>query len=238
MCRNYGNEDRMPSLGNADEEMATEAHVKMRVTFRCSDKQQYLKDPKSFIPKKAACVNNPAHRPCWNTHWEKIICFDHVHATLVPIFNAYCAECHETISYWPDFALPYQREPVETYEQVVVENLQGTSISECAARIGYDPRTVSRWIKLIFRQSLELIDLVVRRILSLIGTEILPMSAATAREATALLLAWLRKLAEITSFPHMNRLMAICNLIGKGDWDLWGAPLGNAKSRVNRAPAP
>jgi hypothetical protein len=163
---------------------------------------------------------------------------DHVHATWIPIFNAYCEECHETISYWPEFALPYQREPVETYEQVVVENLQGISISECAARIGYDQRTVSRWIKLIFRQSLELIDLVVRRILNLIGTGILPLSSTIAREATALLLAWLRKLAEMTRFPSLNRLMAICNLIGKGDWDLWGAPLGKAKSRVNRALAP
>ena len=218
--------------------MPTEARANMRIPFHCSDRQKYLKDPKSFIPKEAACVNNPDHRPWWNTSWKKLVFLDHVHATWIPIFNAYCKECHETISYRPDFALPYQREPVETYEQMAVENLQGISISECAARIGYDRRTVSRWIRLIFGQSLELIDLAVRRILNLIGTDILPLSAATAREATALLLAWLRRLAEMTHFPHMNRLIALCNLIGKGDWDLWGAPLGNAKSRVNRAPAP
>jgi hypothetical protein len=156
----------------------------------------------------------------------------------IPIFNAYCEECHETISYWPEFALPYQREPVETIEQAVVENLQGVSIRESAARIGYDPRTVSRWIRLIFRQSLDLIDQVVRRTLGLIGTGILPLSSAIAREATSILLAWLRKLAEMTRFPRLDRLMALCNLIGRGDWDLWGAPLGNAKSRVGRAPAP
>jgi len=218
--------------------MSNEAFAKMRIPFHCADKQQYLNDPKSFIPKEAACVNNPDHRPWWNTSWKKLMFLDHVHATWIPIFNAYCAECRETISYWPDFALPYQREPVETYEQVVVDNLQGISISECAAGIGYDQRTVSRWIKLIFRQSLELIGLVVRRILNLIGTEILPLSSTVAREATILLLAWLRKLAEMTHFPCLNRLIAICNLIGKGDWDLWGAPLGKAKSRVKRAPAP
>jgi hypothetical protein len=210
----------------------------MRVTVFCPSIQKYLKNPRAYLPTIPACFNNPAHRPWWNTSWKKRVHLDHVHATWIPIFNAYCEECHETISYWPDFVLPYQREPVETYEQVVVENLQGVSISECAARIGYDPRTVSRWIKLIFRQSLELIDLVVRRILNLIGTNILPLSSTIVREATALLLAWLRKLAEMTHFSHLNRLMGFLNLIGKGDWDLWGAPLGKARSRVNRAPAP
>lgn len=39
---------------------------------------------------------------------------------------------------------------METHEQVVIEHLQGISISESAARIGYDPRTVSRWLRLAF----------------------------------------------------------------------------------------
>ena len=158
---------------------------------------------------------------------------DHVHAS-IPIFNAYCEECRETISYWPEPVLPYQSEPLETIEQVVVENLQGSSIRESAARIGYDPRTVSRWIRLIFTQAIDLLDQAIRRILGLIGTEILPLTFDGAREATGLLLAWLRRLAEMIGFPRRRRLIGLCNLIGKGDWDLWGAPLGKAKSRVNR----
>ena len=68
-------------------------------------------------------------------------------------------------------------------------------------------------------------------------TEILQLSSTNAKEAASLLLAWLRKLAETVRFPRLNRLMGLCNLIAEGDWDLWGAILGNAKSRANRAPA-
>ncbi len=204
----------------------------------CPSAQEYLKDPKSFLPEIPACFNNPAHRPYWNTHWQKRFCLDHVHVMWIPIFNAYCEECHETISYWPEFALPYLREPLETIEQAVVENLQGVSIRESAARIGYDPRTVSRWIRLVFDQAIDLLDPAIRRILNLIGTEILPLTCNGVRDAVSLLLAWLRRLAGKIRFPRGNRLMALLNLIGKGDWDLWGAPLGNARSRVSRAPAP
>ena len=52
---------------------------------------------------------------------------DHVNTTKITLFNAYCKECHETVSYWPEFVLSYQREPLETHEQVVVEHLQGIS---------------------------------------------------------------------------------------------------------------
>lgn len=210
----------------------------MRITIYCPDVQGYLENPKSFLPDRPVCLNNPIHRPYWNTHWERGLCLDHVHATEISIFNAYCEECHETISYWPEFVLPYQPEPLETYEQVVVEHLEGSSISETAAKIGYDPRTVSRWIKLTFTQASALIDQVVRRILHLIGTEIMPLTPAVAGETTSLLLAWLRKLAELIGFPRLRRLMGLCNLIGKGDWDLWGAPLGKARSRAKKARAP
>ena len=66
-------------------------------------------------------------------------CPDHVYITKIRLFNDYCEECHETISYWPEFVLPYRREPLETHEQVVVEHLQGMSLRESAAKIGYDP---------------------------------------------------------------------------------------------------
>lgn len=59
-------------------------------------------------------------------------------------FHAYCEECHETISYWPEFVLPYQREALETHEWVLIASIQGMSFVENGARIGYDPRTVSR----------------------------------------------------------------------------------------------
>ncbi len=210
----------------------------MRETVVCPNEQEYLKNPKAFLPTIPACLNNPAHRPYWNTHWEKRFCPDHVHAIWITIFNAYCEECHETISYWPEFALPYQREPLETYEQALIEHLQGTRTSEIAARIGYDPRTVSRWIRLILTQSMVIIDPAIRRILSLIVIEALPLSTTNAKETASLLLAWLRRLAETVRFPRLNRLMGLCNLIAEGKWDLWGAVLGKAKSRVNRAPAP
>ena len=188
----------------------------------------------TFTP---ACVNNPNHKPYWNTYWERGLILDHVHTTEIPIFNTYCKECHETISYWPEFVLPYQREPLETHEQVVLEYLEGININEIAVRICYNPRTVSRWIKLILTQASALIDQIIQRILSLIGTE-LPLTPAKAMEAATLLLAWLHKLAEVINFPHLHQLIGLCNILGKGDWDLWGAPLGNARSRVKEARLP
>lgn len=121
---------------------------------------------------------------------------------------------------------------------MLVEHLQGAKTSEIAARIGYDPRTVSRWIRLMLTHVPTIIDPAVRRILSLIGNEILPLSATTAKEAASLPLAWLHGLAVTIRFPRLNRLTGLCNLIAAGDWDLWGAILGNAKSRACRAPAP
>jgi hypothetical protein len=152
--------------------------------------------------------------------------------------NAYCESCHETISYWPEFVLPYQREPLETHEQVAVERLQGYSVRGSAAQIGYDPRTLSRWLRRIFDQARILLDRAVSRILSLIGTMELPIPSITPGEAATLLFAWLYRLAEFTGFSRKRRLMGLCNLVGKGDWDLWGAPLGNTRSRMNGVPAP
>lgn len=210
----------------------------MRIPIYCPDVQRYIENPKTYLPPVPVCLNNPAHKPHWNTHWTRGFVLNHVHVTKILIFNAYCESCHETISYWPDFVLPYQREPLETNEAVLVAHLQGTNVSKIAVKIGYDPRTVSRWIKLNLMQSMKIIDQVVQRILNLVGTEILPLSAVIAKEAADLLLAWLHKLAEWIGYPHLNRLMGLCNLIGKGDWDLWGAPMGRARPRVNKIPAP
>lgn len=210
----------------------------MRITTPCQDVQGYIENPKYFLPNRPICPNDPSHRPYWNYSWERELCNDHVFANKIPLFNAYCKICHETISYWPEFVLPYQREPLETHEQVLVEHLQGISLRESASRIGYDPRTASRWLKLMLSQALNLINCVVKRILSLVGQETLPLTASAAMEAANLLLAWLRNYADWISFPCLHRLMGLCNLLGKGDWDLWGGPLGNAKSRVNKSPSP
>lgn len=216
------------------------SHCKMRITIPCSDVQSYIENPKNFLPVKPVCSNNPSHRPHWHVHWDRDLCLDHVNTHEVTLFNAYCKQCHETISYWPEFVLPYQREPLETYEQAVVENLQGISLRESAAKIGYDPRTLSRWTKLILDQALVLIDEAIPRILRFLGQEILPLKALEPKpkETTRLLLAWLHNYAGWISFPRLDRLMGLCNLIGKGDWDLWGAPLGRAKSRVKVGGAP
>ena len=210
----------------------------MRIPIPCSDVQCYLEHYEDFLPDKPVCLNDPSHRPYWNSHWYRGLCLDHISETKIPMFNAYCEKCRETISYWPEFLLPYQREPLETHEQVVVEHLQGISLRESANRIGYDPRTLSRWLKLILFQALELVDKVIQRILRLGSQENLPLTATAAMEAANLLLAWVRSYAGLIGFTRLHRLMGLCNMLGKGDWDLWGGPLGNAKSRVKEVPSP
>jgi len=208
----------------------------MRVPFSCCNVQTYLENPKNCLPIKLVCPNNPEHRPCWNTRWKRGLLDDHVHTTTVPIFNGYCEICHETISFWPEFILPYAQEPLETFEQVVIDYLQGISISKIAAGIGYNPRTVSRWLKRIFSQAKTLEGLVIRRIIRIVGTTMLPLTMPG--ELIKLMLAWLRSYADWSGFTRLRRLIGLCNLLGKGDWDLWGAPLGKAKSRTQEARAP
>lgn len=210
----------------------------MRITVPCLDVQSYIENPHNFLPDRPVCLNDPTHSSHWNASWDRGLCLDHVNITKIQLFNAYCEECHETISYWPEFVLPYQREPLETHEQVVVEHLQGMSLRESAAKIGYDPRTISRWLKLILDQAVLILDEAIPRILSLWGQSILSLKATGLKKTAILLFAWLREFAGWISFPRLDRLMGLCNLIGKGDWDLWGAPLGRAKSRVKMRIAP
>ncbi len=187
--------------------MDLKSHYKMRIAIPWSNVQSYIKNPKNFLPDRPVCLNDPTHRPYWNASWDRELCLDHVNATEITLFNAYCKKCHETISYWPEFVLAYQREPLETHEQVLIERLQGISLRESAAKIGYDPRTLSRWLKLILAQALILINAAIRRILNVLAQEILPLAATVAKEATRLLLAWLQNYAEWVSFPRPNRLM-------------------------------
>jgi transposase len=205
----------------------------MRITIPCEDYKRYKEIPKSFLPERPKCLNNQNHKPYWNNHWERGFLPDHVHEVKLEIFQAYCKECRETISYWPEFVLPYQREALETHESVLVEHLQGKSFKEIGTKIGYSPRTVSRWVSLTLEQASQLWSDVIGRILQAIGNEVLSVTATSDWRITQLLLAWLRRFADWIHFPRLYRLMGLCNLFSEGWWDLWGAPLGNAKSRVN-----
>ena len=197
-----------------------------------------MENPKKFLPQRPVCPNDHTHKPSWNAHWERELCLDHVHTMDIVLFNAYCRQCQETISYWPEFVLPYQREPAETHEQVLIEHLQGVSLRACAAKIGYDPRTLARWLSLIITQASELVSLVISRILLFYGQEILPLSTTGFKETVMLLLAWLHQYGVWVGFPRLSRLMGLGNILGQGDWDIWGGPLGNAKSRVKTKHSP
>lgn len=209
----------------------------MRIPIPCPDVQSYIEIPENFLPEKPVCLNNPSHKVHWHASWNRELCLDHVNAIQITLYNAYCEECHETISYWPEFVLPYQREVLETHEQVVVEHLEGVSLKSIAGKIGYDPRTISRWLKRILVQSFLFFDQVIPSILQSVGPEILPLLPSSAKETVRLLLAWLHRFAAWISFSRLNRLMGLGNLLGQGNWDLWGAPLGKAKSRV-KVPSP
>lgn len=143
----------------------------MRIPVICTDVERYVENPRRFLPERAVCPNNPAHKPTWHGCWKRGLLSDHVRAGNIPVYRSYCEPCRETISYWPMFVLPYQREPLETLEGALVEHLGGSSTREIAGETGYDPRTVSRWIKLTLNQSLSIFYQVIRRILLLIGTE-------------------------------------------------------------------
>lgn len=205
----------------------------MRVPILCADYKMYLENPKDFLPEHPICLNCADHRPHWNAHWDRGLFPDHVHEEKMPLFQAYCEQCHETISYWPEFVLPYQREALETHEWVLIEHFHGISFREIGERIGYDPRTLSRWVNLALEQAIQLWGGVIERILQAIGHERLPIVPTVDWRIIQLLLSWLRRYAEWIRFPRFDRLMGLCNLLGQGDWDLWGGPLGNAKSRVS-----
>lgn len=210
----------------------------MRISIPCEDYKMYQENPKDFLPEHPTCLNDPRHKPYWNNHWGRGFLPDHVHEVKLEIIQAYCEDCHETISYWPEFVLPYQREALETHENVLIEHLQGISFKEIGAKIGYDPRTISRWVNLTLEQGAQLWGEVIGRILSVIGHESLPVVSRVDWRITQLLLAWLRRYAEWSCFLRLHRLIGLCNLLGEGSWDLWGAPLGKAKSRVNAKVSP
>ena len=207
------------------------ASTKMRLTVPCSDFKSYLENPRNFLPKKVTCLNDPSHNPHWHTGWKRKFTEDHVHLEELPMFRGYCRKCKETISFWPEFLLPYQPEPVETLESAVVDHLAGKSFVETANRFGYDPRTVARWVMLITTQVLWLGPKISARILKDLANSPAPLLPAESHLRLKVVLARLREFAEWIGFPRVNRLIGLANLLGQGQWDLWAGELGTAKPR-------
>lgn len=112
------------------------------------------------------------------------------------------------------------------------------SFKDIGSKIGYDPRIVSRWVNSTLEQAGQFGSEVIGRILRFIGHENLPIVSTGNWRITQLLLAWLRRFADWIRFPRLHRLMGLCNLFSEGGWDVWGAPLGKAKSRVNSKSPP
>ncbi len=148
------------------------------------------------------------------------------------MFRWYCPACRESTSIWPEFVLPYQREPVETHEQAVVDRLAGESYASTAKKLGSDPAVIARWVKRIIRQAADLAPAVVRRLLKDMPNANLPLDPSSALDAVLLMLLWLRAWAEAAAFPRTNRLIGLCNVLSGGAWPVWGAPLGRGQPRV------
>lgn len=146
------------------------------------------------------------------------------------MFRGYCKHCKETISFWPEFVLPYQREPLETHESAVVDHLAGKSYVETSCKTGYEPRTVARWVKRIIGQAMSLGPKIITRILKDLPNSTLPLGPIEPL-LIHVLMAWLRQFAEWWGFLRVNRLIGLANLLGQGQWDLWGGELGTAKPR-------
>ena len=205
--------------------------VNMRLPVSCSDFKSFLDNPQKFLPEKVPCLNNPDHNPCWHTGWERKFNPDHVHQEVFPMFRGYCKECRETISFWPEFILPYQPEPVETHESAVIDHLAGKSFVEIAGEIAYNPRTIARWVRRIIAQDLWLGPKIIALILKELAHSLLPILPTGLCLLVQITLAWLREFAKWVGFPRVNRLIGLANLLGQGQWDLWGGELGNAKPR-------
>jgi len=205
--------------------------VKMRISFPCPDFKSYIENPKDFLPEKVVCLNNPDHNCHWGSGWIRELIVDHVYEEVIPMFRGYCKDCKETISFWPEFILPYQREPLETYESAVVDNLVGKSYVETARENGYDPRTIARWVTRIVNQALSLGPKIIAKILKHLPNCTLPLVPVDFM-LLRVVMAWLRQFAQWSNFPRINRLIGLANLLGQGQWDLWGGELGNAKLRT------
>jgi len=145
------------------------------------------------------------------------------------MFRWFCIDCNESISLWPEFAVPYQPEPVETHEKAAVDYLNGVPIKDIATAIGYDPRTVSRWVHRIVDQAYLIHGFICPMVQQSAG-ELLPHYATSAFNAAKNLLASLRQHAEIIKFERVHHLMGLCNNLSKGRYIIWGGAIGRCRS--------
>ncbi|MHB1128315.1 MAG: helix-turn-helix domain-containing protein [Bacillota bacterium] len=120
---------------------------------------------------------------------------------------------------------------METHESAVVDHLAGKSFAETARNIGYDPRTVARWVMRIIEQAVSLGPKIIARVLKELANSTLPLLPAGNRENLEVALAWLREFTGLINFNRINRLIGLANLLGQGQWNLWGGELGSAKPR-------
>ena len=153
---------------------------------------------------------------------------DHVFKSPISLFRWYCKECRESISCWPEFVVPYQPEPLDTHEQVVVAHLGGQLQSELARDLGYHPRTIGRWINRILDQAGFLAPRVIPLLLELIAAPFTPLCAGSALDVLQHILAWLYRFAGQISFWN-QRLMGLANLVQEGRWILWGGEIGRCR---------
>lgn len=201
----------------------------MRIPIYCSDINSYLENPKFFLPKEIQCLRDPDHKLHWHTCWWRFVILDHVNKVPIPMFRLYCLDCKETISIWPEFILPYQPELIGTHERVLVENLEGKPVKEIAEEIGYDPRSISRWIKRALNQALFIAPRVIPKLIKYLACELLPLSSTLATEVVKELLAWLYRYAKLIEFPRLYRLMGLCNMLKNGELIIWGGAIGRCR---------
>jgi hypothetical protein len=201
----------------------------MRISIICPDFKIYLEHPEEFLPEKVMCLRDPSHHPHRHTTWKRFLVVDHNRKVTIPMYRWYCPECKESISIWPEFVLPYQSEVAETHEQAVVEHLAGRSFTDTANDLGYDPRTVARWVKRVLTQAFCLAPRLAKLLLDKIPDKFNFFSSVTAFEITQKLLAWLRKYAELISFSRFYRLIGLGNILGKGRFIIWGGAVGRCR---------
>jgi len=203
--------------------------TKMRIPFPCPDCKEYMENPKKFLPEKVYCLRNPQHQTAFHGTWTRNLLIDHVHQLLISLYRWYCKECRESISCWPEFVMPYQPEPIETHERVVVAHLGGQPQAELARSLGYHPQTIGRWTNRILDQAGFLAPRVIPMLLNIIAVPFTPLCTGSALDVLQHILAWLYWYARQVSFWSRKRLMGLANLVQQGRWILWGGEIGRCR---------
>ncbi|MHB1128283.1 MAG: hypothetical protein ACYC2T_15290 [Bacillota bacterium] len=89
---------------------------------------------------------------------------------------------------------------------------------ETASEIGYDPRTIARWVTRIIKQAVSLGPKIIARVLKELANSILPLLPVGQCMYLEVALARLREFAGWINFNRVNRLIGLANLLGQGQW--------------------